>query len=116
MLHGRDQRQRVERQQQAQEERVPGRLRQVRLRAQRGTEVHVGVAGEPQRARVADARQQAQHGTDRERPGEQLVLTGEKAQARQYQSRIHAHDPIGAIRAARPSLTTQARVARRDHG
>src|SRR6185437_12290934 len=83
------------------------RLRQVRLRAQRGAEVDVGVACEPQRARVGDAGQQAQRGTDRERPGEELVLTGEKAQARQYQSRIHAHDPIGALAATWPTVPSQ---------
>ena len=72
----------VERQQQAQEERVPGRLGQVRLRAQRGAEIDVGVPREPQRARVADASRAAAAGAGRERPGEQLVLTGETTQAR----------------------------------
>jgi hypothetical protein len=37
------------------------------------------------------------------------VLTSETAQARQYQSRIHAHDPIGANRAAWPSPASQTR-------
>ena len=104
VLHRRDQRQRVEGQQQAQEERVARRLRQVRLRAQRGAEVHVGVPGEPEGTRVADRRQEPHQGAGRERPGEQLVLTGETTQARQDQSRIHVHDPIGAYHARWPSV------------
>jgi hypothetical protein len=51
-----DQGQAVERQQGPQEERVAGRLGQVRLRPQRGAQVHVGVPREPQHARIAEHR------------------------------------------------------------
>ena len=70
VLHAGDQRQAVEGFECPQEQRVARRLGLVRPQPQRGAQVDVGVAGEPQRARVAEHGQQPQARAGRERRGE----------------------------------------------
>ena len=75
-----DQGQAVERFEGFEVQRVTGRLGLVRLQPQRGTEVHVGVAGEPQRTGVGDHRHQPQDRANRQRQGELRVARSQFTQ------------------------------------
>ena len=107
VLHAGDQGQAVERLEGPQEQRVARRLGQVRPRPKRGAQVHVGVAREPQRARVADHGQQPQARAGGQRGGEKRIACDKPAYTR-HKRRADPHS--GPFRPSRnPPLVKMIR-------